>query len=145
MRPSTPVLTLLFLLMVSPCIYSQPCDMQGVYKIGPTGNYPTITAAVNVLKINGVGNHVILELQTTYVGTGEIFPLTFNNIPCVDNSKTITVRPEIGATNLTITSNTSAIVDLNNARYIRFDGRPGGTGTTRELTFASPFLLSRQN
>ena len=113
--------------------------MQGIYKIGPTGNYPTITAAVNILKINGVGNHVILELQTTYIGTGEILPLTFNNIPCVDNSKTITVRPEIGATNLTITSNTSAIVDLNNARYIRFDGRPGGTGTTRELTIASPF------
>ena len=113
--------------------------MQGVYKIGPTGNYPTITAAVNVLKINGVGNHVILELQTTYTGTGEVFPLTFNAIPCVDNSKTITVRPETGATNLIITSNISAIVDLNNARYIRFDGRPGGTGTTRALTIASPF------
>ena len=138
MKPLTPALVVLFFLLFSQFIYSQPCSMQGTYKIGPTGAYPTITAAITALKANGVSDAVILELQTTYSATTETFPLTFNNISCVDNSKTITVRPEIGATNLTITSNVSTIVDLNNARYVHFDGRPGGTGASRALTIASP-------
>ena len=139
MKPLNPALALLFFLIFSHGIYAQPCNMLGVYKVGPTGNYLTITAALTALKANGVANNVFLELQPTYTSTGETFPLTFNGISCLDNSKTVTIRPETGATELIITSNLSTIVDLNNSRYIHFDGRPGGTGTIRGLTISSPF------
>jgi len=117
MRSTLSILTLLFTLFISGIVFSQPCTMQGVYKIGPTGNYPALTAALSALRTTGVGNNVILELQAGYSGAGEIFPLRFKNIPCIDSLKNITIRPEAGATTRTISSgNAIATIDLDSSR-----------------------------
>ena len=64
--------------------------------------YPTIGAAVTDINTNGLAGNVILELQAAYVSTVETFPLVINTLGSPSN--TITIRPETGATALSITS-----------------------------------------
>ena len=112
-------------------VFSQPCNMQGVYKIGPGGAYTTIAAAMTALRTNGLGGPAILEIKSNYSFISEA-GLTFSGIPCISATNTITLRPETGATNVIIASSFSIIL-LNNSKYIIIDGRPGGAGTTSQL------------
>ncbi len=109
--------------------------MTGTMTIGPTGTYTSIGAAINALQSNGLAGPVIFELQSTYVSTVESFPLAFPNL-FSDAAKTVTFRPEAGATNLLISNggSTASTIVLTDADYITFDGRPGGVGTTSQLT-----------
>ncbi|WP_207494473.1 T9SS type A sorting domain-containing protein [Aridibaculum aurantiacum] len=105
--------------------------MQGTYTIGTGGNYTTLTSAFTALRTTGVGGPVILELLPGYVSTGETFPINPGNIPCVNASRTITVRPQAGANNLSINSSMNIAFSFANTRYVKIDGRAGGTGTTQ--------------
>jgi CSLREA domain-containing protein len=104
----------------------------------PAGcDYATLTAAFADLTTNGVSTTMVLELQATYVSTGETYPITIANISGNSATNTITVVPALGATNLSISSaNTTATIDLNGAANIIFDGRPGATGSVKQLTVA---------
>ena len=138
MKSALSILALLSTLFISNPVFSQPCTMQGVYKIGPTGDFLSLRSALDTLRAKGVGNHVILELQAAYSSAGELFPLRFKNIPCIDSLKSVTIRPEIGATNRTISTGIPVFtIDLDSARFIKFDGRPGGVGTTSALTISN--------
>jgi hypothetical protein len=117
------------------------CTTTGIVNIGAGGNYTTITAAVNALRANGLASSVILELQANYVSTAETFPISFSGINCVGLSKTITIRPKLGATGLAITTSSQYTIDLNAASRIIIDGRPGGNGTTSELTISNTHNL----
>lgn len=109
--------------------------MGGLYKIGAGGNFPTLTAALDTLRAKGVSSAIILELKANYTSAGESFPINFGGIPCIDNIKTLTLRPEAGAGLLQInTAGVSSAINLTNARYITIDGRAGGIGSTRSLT-----------
>src|ERR1043165_9989840 len=109
----------------------------GTITVGPTGTYSTLTAAIAATS-SGVSGNVIFELQSTYTSAGGTFPITFPPNLCVDATHTITVRPASGATSLTITSsNSTATIDINGGNYVTIDGRPGGTGTTSQLTIAN--------
>jgi hypothetical protein len=124
--------------LLSHSCFSQTCSLQGTYSVGPTGSYHTLTSAAAALVTNGVSNPVILELQPAYSSSGEAFPLNFNNIPCIDSTRSVTIRPQVGATSLNIQgSSTIAIIDLNNGRFIHFDGRPGGTGSSNQLSISN--------
>jgi hypothetical protein len=110
----------------------------GTYTVGPTGTYTTLTAALAAINANGITGPVILELQAAYTSTTETFPITLNALPCVGALNTLTIRPETGATALTITSsNTTATIDFNGGNYIFIDGRPGGSGSVSQLTIAN--------
>lgn len=108
----------------------------GTYTVGPTGTYTSLTAAFADVVANGLNCPLVFELQAAYVSSVETFPL---NVPNMFNSptNTITVRPELGATNLSITSASTQTVNFNGARNVIFDGRPGGVGTNLELTIAN--------
>ncbi len=112
---------------------SQPCNMQGTYKIGPGGNYTTITAALTDLRTNGVGGPVILEIKSNYTTITE--SVFFANIPCVSAVNTITLRPETGAVNVKMSSANSNLF-LSNSKYTIIDGRPGGSGTVSQLSIS---------
>lgn len=112
---------------------SQPCNMQGIYKIGSGGDYATITAALTALRSNGVGGPVILEIKSNYTTITE--SVFFANIPCVSPANTITLRPEAGAVNVKMSS-VNSILFLSNSKYTIIDGRPGGTGTVSQLSIA---------
>jgi hypothetical protein len=118
-----------------------PLGLSGTFKIGPSGNYPTLTAALAVLHTKGLSGPITLELQTAYTCTAETFPVTFNATPCASPANNITIRPEAGAGALTITSNDSiATFDLNNGSFYTLEGRPGGTDTAHQLLIANTHL-----
>jgi len=113
-----------------------PGTLCGTFTVGPTGAYTSLTAAFAAVAANGVSCPLVFDLQAAYVSTVETFPLT---IPFLGNSpaNTITVRPELGATNLSITSNAVQTINFNGAGNVIFDGRPGSTGTVIQLTLAN--------
>lgn len=108
----------------------------GTYSVGPTGTYPKLTNVANTLNLAELTGNVIFELQAGYDGTtGETFPIVFNQFGSVGGNWTVTIRPATGATGLQVRgSNTTTIIDLNGVKRLRFDGRPGGVGTSKELT-----------
>ncbi len=111
--------------------------LSGTITVGPTGTYTSLTAALTAAS-GGLSGPVIFELQPAYLSTVETFPLTFPNNGCASAVNTITVRPAAGAVGLSITSaNATATVDLNAANYVVIDGRPGGVGTTSQLSISN--------
>ena len=123
--------------------------LAGTYAVGPTGVYTTLTAAVNAVVLNGISAPVVLELQPTYTTTaGELFPITLAavvgcNTPAsaVNN---ITIRPALGATNLSINgTNPSATININGGNWWRIDGRPGGVGNAKELSITNNSLTGQ--
>lgn len=111
----------------------------GTYSVGPTGTYAKLTNVAAALNTSELTGNVVFELQPAYDGTvGETFPITFNQFGTAGGNWTVTIRPASGATALQIAgSSTTAIIDLNGVKRLRFDGRPGGLGTTNELTVAN--------
>jgi|GEM_PF-2902440 len=113
---------------------SCPSGLAGTYKVGPTGTYSSIQEALDSLKSKGLSQPVILELQTNYNSVVEAFPIKFPKIDCADSTKTVTLRPETGASSLVISGgNDSVLLDFNNAYWFIIDGRAGGSGTTKQL------------
>ncbi|MBI4930074.1 MAG: T9SS type A sorting domain-containing protein [Bacteroidetes bacterium] len=103
----------------------------GTYSVGPTGNFLTITEAVNSLNIRPVSCNVIFELETTYAGAGERYPI--NILYAGISSATATFRPVTGAGTLTTSGDPGSgfpLINFNGADYVTFDGRAGGAGTT---------------
>ncbi|GIV54890.1 MAG: hypothetical protein KatS3mg039_1408 [Candidatus Kapaibacterium sp.] len=106
----------------------------------PSTNYPNIKAAIDSIYTLGLACSVVFELLSSYSSSNEpAFPLVFNGpIPGASSSNTVTFRPASGVSSVVIgASNSTTILDLNGASWVRFDGRPGGTGTTRALTIAN--------
>ena len=128
-------LSILFLAGYFFCINANAqCNTSGIFSVGPTGTYPTLTAASNALRADGLLGPVTLELQSTYSSTGETFPIDFSGINCLSPTNILTIRPAAGATSLSITTANQYTVDLHNTRFLVIDGRPGGTGTSTELS-----------
>lgn len=102
------------------------------------GNFTTITAAYGAIPAS-ISESYVIELSAGYSAAGETFPINFVNKPGASSSSTITIRPAAGATNINITSNVSGAgtFKLTDADFIIFDGRPGGTGSSREMTITN--------
>jgi hypothetical protein len=112
----------------------------GTASIGPTGTYPTITAAVAAAAANGAACPLIWELQAAYLSTAEpAFPIVVPTMG-LNATNTITLRPEAGATNLSVTSAGSQTFRFDGGSYFTIDGRPGGVGTTSQLTIENTAL-----
>ncbi|HRI59221.1 MAG TPA: hypothetical protein PK228_05850, partial [Saprospiraceae bacterium] len=115
--------------------------LAGTIPVGPTGTFPTLTAAVNAVNVQGVSAPVILQLQSTYTSAGETFPITLaGGASCfpVTSANTVTIRPEAGAPLLTIAgTNAGPTIDFNTGNWWRIDGRPGGVGTTKGLVISN--------
>ncbi len=133
--------SLLAFLALALSLHAAP--LSGTKSIGPTGSYASVTAAIADVQAQTLGGALVLELQGTYVSTVETFPLTIPSLNGASAVNTITIRPASGATALSISSaNTSAAtVDLNGAQFVTIDGRPGGTGTAKQLTIANTSTL----
>ncbi|MBL0177027.1 MAG: fibronectin type III domain-containing protein [Ignavibacteria bacterium] len=127
---------------------SGACAKTGTFTVGPSGTYSTLTAAIADVTASGLSGTVILELQAAYTSTGETFPITIGSIPCASATNTLTIRPETGATGLIIKDSSSLAqitFDLNGAKYVTIDGRPGGSGTAKHLTIVQTALSATAN
>ncbi|MFM6924303.1 MAG: fibronectin type III domain-containing protein, partial [Ferruginibacter sp.] len=116
---------------------SQACAglAAGTYTVGPTGTYASLTAVATALS-GGTAGPVIFELQSTYVSSVETFPINFTSAGCPITGG-VTIRPQAGATALSITSaNTTGTINLNGISNITFDGRAGGVGAS-QLTISN--------
>lgn len=120
-------------------IPAHAAPLSGTKTIGPTGDYASVTAAIADVQAQSLGGALVLELQAAYVSTVETFPLTIQALNGASATNTLTLRPQAGATGLSISSSntTAATVDLNGAQFVTIDGRPGGTGTAKQLTLAN--------
>ena len=120
----------------------------GTMTVGPTGTFSSLTSAVATLVTCGYTGNIALELQSTYVSTVETFPITFPS-GLGSSGKSITIRPELGATPIITTNNATGTIFINGADYIIFDGRPAGTGTPKTLniinTTTSAYVIKIDN
>ncbi|MBS0659980.1 MAG: fibronectin type III domain-containing protein [Verrucomicrobia bacterium] len=126
-------------LSATPLAGSQPTlagAFSGTYTVGPGGHYASLGAAVGALVTGGTNGPVQLELLPAYVGSGETYPLTIARIPGATAATPVTIRPAAGATALSISSAAATTLDLNGARSVIVDGRPGGAGSP-QLTVAN--------
>lgn len=115
---------------------SLACPIPGTYTIGPGGDYGSIGFALSELaSCPSLTGAYIFEFTSTYVSTVETFPITVPNFTGSSAANTITFRPQLGATALSITSaNTTGTLLFDGGDYVFFDGRPGGVGSAKELT-----------
>ncbi len=111
--------------------YSANAALFGTRTVGPSGDYPSLTGAIAEVQAQSLGGALVLELQATYIGTVETFPLTIPALNGASAVNTLTIRPASGATALAISSanTTAATIDLNGAKFVTIDGRPGGVGS----------------
>ncbi|MFY7884982.1 MAG: beta strand repeat-containing protein, partial [Dolichospermum sp.] len=115
-----------------------PVPVSGIKTIGPSGDFTTLGAAVNYLVANGINGATTLELQTTYTSASESYPITLGAVSGASIANTITIVPNVGATALNISgSSATALIDINGGDYWRIDGRPGGSGSAKELTLSN--------
>jgi hypothetical protein len=127
---------LLFTTLLLSVIPLQAAPLSGTRTIGPTGDYPSITAAIADVQAQTLGGALILELESSYVSGVENFPLTIPALNGASAVNTVTLRPQAGADNLVITSyDNLGTVALSGTRFFIIDGRAGGTGTAKQLTF----------
>ncbi|RYY90373.1 MAG: hypothetical protein EOO15_02805 [Chitinophagaceae bacterium] len=110
-----------------------------LFSVGPTGNFASLGAAVSdINSCGGVSGPVILELQSTYSSSVESFPIALSALNGTSAANTLTIRPEASASGLSITSNSATgTVQLNGAKYFIIDGRPGGVGSSKQLTLSN--------
>lgn len=111
-------------------------SLSGSMFVGPGQGYGNLTSALAAIGSVGISGPLTIELMPGYDGATETYPITFQGDPCTVSSKSITIRPSSSNFSpLVISSNSSvATIDLNGAKYVTFDGRPGGVGTSKLLS-----------
>jgi hypothetical protein len=114
------------------------CSQTNSVQLLPGGTfYNSVTEAYTAISAAApISQAYTIELQSNYDGSTETFPVTLGLISGVSSSNTITIRPAVGVSSLLISSTQVGfgVFDLNGANYIIFDGRAGGTGSSRNLT-----------
>ncbi|MBN4062378.1 hypothetical protein JYU20_04195 [Bacteroidales bacterium AH-315-I05] len=114
---------------------NRPIVAPVVYTVGSSGfDYTTIQLAYDGVPTS-LSNNYFIELQANYNDALETPPITFNQK--IMNSYTITIRPAAGVTGTEVALDPGSGIDLwtfDGADNVILDGRPGGTGTGRQLT-----------
>ena len=111
--------------------------LNGLYTVGATGTFPTLTAAVNEANSLGVIGPVTFSLiDPEYsTATGEVFPIVISNVPGSGSpNRSITIRPALGNTPIITGSNVNALIIVDHTKYVYIDGRDVPTSTTKGLT-----------
>lgn len=103
--------------------------LSGTYTVGATGNFPTLTAAVNTYNFSCLSGAVVFSLiDATY--PSETFPITVLPNPNASVVNTLTIKPAVGV-NATISgSSATSIINLNGADYVTVDGSNGTTANS---------------
>ena len=109
----------------------------GTYAIGPTGDFPSVTAAVSAITGVPLAGNIIFELQSTYSSIVETYPIALSSNIISSSIATITFRPAVGVSSVISFTNAGTIISNAGADYITFDGRNGGTGTNRYFQFTN--------
>ncbi|MDP3927402.1 MAG: hypothetical protein Q8R57_00110, partial [Bacteroidota bacterium] len=108
----------------------KPSLAAGVYTVGPSGNFASLTEVSNELKF-GVCGSVIFEIQSSYNSSVETLPITFKEISGANSTTGVIIRPESIASSINISgSHANTIIDLDRTKFLTIDGRAGGNGAS---------------
>lgn len=118
-------------LLTTPALFS--CPTPGTYRIGASGDYPTINAAVQSLSGCTITGAYVFEFQADYHSQAESFPIIIPAIAGASFSNTLTFRPALGVSTV-IRSAATGVFLFQGADFIRLDGRSGGQGNSINLT-----------
>ncbi|MDZ4758840.1 MAG: GEVED domain-containing protein, partial [Bacteroidota bacterium] len=91
-------------------------------------NFATISSAASRLNSCGISGNIIVDISDGQYTENIVFS---GQIPGASPTSTVTFRPASGDTGVWINSFTGHLVNLNGVKYVKFDGRAGGTGTSR--------------
>lgn len=109
----------------TPNTYAIASTINGVYTVGVTGNYPTLTAAVNAYNTSCLSGAVTFSLiDTSY--PSETFPITINQNAFASAVNTLTIKPANGVSPVLAGSNAGPLFVLNAADYVIIDGSDSG-------------------
>lgn len=116
--------------------------LNGTYTVGASGNFPTLTAAVNAYNTQCIGGPVTFSLiDNTYSGA-ETFPIFIKPNSYQSAINTLTIKPATGV-NATISSNLSGDGLLRiSGNYIKIDGSNLVNGSSRNLTITNNNTIS---
>jgi hypothetical protein len=108
----------------------------GAYRVGVSGpaDFPTITAAANVLRQSLVTAPVTFKLIDTLYNLAETFPITFETRPGMSAVNTVTFRPDTGLAQVSIIgalANPSALMIFQDARHFEINGSADSTNQQR--------------
>lgn len=113
----------------TPNNYVVGSTLSGSYNVGTAQTYPTLSAAIAAYNTSCLGGAVTF-LLTDAVYT-EAAAMTINANPDASATNTLTIKPTLSTTNISVTSgSTTAIFILNGADYVTIDGSIGSTANT---------------
>ena len=119
--------------IMKPPVTSGP--ISGLKSVGPApSDFKSITQAFEYMRNigNGINGPVVLELKTDYSGVAEVFPLTLTAISGTSVINTITIRPAVTTSGVTLSSdNSTGTLNLNGIKHLNIDGRPAGIGNSQ--------------
>ncbi|MBU3663828.1 MAG: hypothetical protein FGM41_11625, partial [Bacteroidetes bacterium] len=128
-------------------------SLNGAYTVGSGGAYSTLTAAINEINAVGATGPVTFNLTDARyaVSTGETFPITINNIPnfcgsCGATNPILTIQPATGSSGVLIenlAANNAAIFNFNGARFVKINGKAGGSGASKTLHISNGNTLNQ--
>ncbi len=113
---------------ITPNNYNISSSIGGNYTVGLTGNFTTLTAAVNAYNNGCLTGPVVFELVDVTYPT-ETYPITIIQNATASSVNTLTVKPAVGVTATISGSNAAAIIKLNGADYVTIDGSNNGTNS----------------
>ncbi|MFT3908127.1 MAG: T9SS type A sorting domain-containing protein [Ferruginibacter sp.] len=120
-----------------PATVTISAPLNGVYTVGPGGNYTTLTEAVNAYNNICISGPVTFSLINNLYSASETFPIIINSNAYASSVNTLTIKPAIGVSP-TISGNSAiGILKLNAADYVTIDGSNAVGGTTRDLTITN--------
>lgn len=127
----------------TPSSYTINGIIGGIYTVGVSGAYPTLTAAVAAYNVSCITGPVTFSLiDATY--PSETFPITITANAYASSTNTLTINPAV--TGVTISgSSATSILNVNGGDYIIIDGSVGSTvnsvcppsSASRDLTFSN--------
>ena len=106
--------------------------LAGIYNIGASQNFTTITEAVTALNAVGISAPVTFNLTDPDYSTGETFPIVINQVDGGSPVNTVTIKPAASVTT-SIIGTAASIIKLNGADNIIIEGS-NSEGTDRSLT-----------
>lgn len=108
----------------------------GTYTVGVTGNYASLTAAINAYNTSCLSGPIEFQLiDPTYTTPAEVYPITIFN-PQASAANTLLIRPAAGINASVTGASATALIKFNGADYITIDGSNNGT-TSQNLTFTN--------
>lgn len=110
--------------------------LNGTYTVGVSGNFSTLTAAINAYNTQCIGGPVVFSLIDATYSTSETFPIVIKRNSYASAVNTLTIRPASSVTaTITGSVNSNAMIKII-GKYVTIDGSNNGTNT-RNLTITN--------